>query len=70
MGDRAERLLPFEITVCGLRDLDGCDDLGRIAERLDLEGVVKLMDHEPTVTQYIVIMTSSEYTILWYITYG
>src|SRR5262245_16229572 len=37
MGDRAERLLPFEITVCGLRDLDGCDDLGRIAERLDLE---------------------------------
>src|SRR5262245_56453704 len=29
-----------------------------------LLGIVKLMDHEPTVPQYIVSMTSSEYTML------
>jgi len=32
------------------------------------DGMVKLMDHDLTVPQYIVIMTSSEYTILCYIT--
>jgi len=28
------------------------------------------MDYEPTVSQYIVILTSSEYTILRYVTYS
>jgi hypothetical protein len=35
-----------------------------LSEEAFPEGIVKLMDHEPTAPQYIVIMTSSEYTIL------
>jgi 5-methyltetrahydropteroyltriglutamate--homocysteine methyltransferase len=44
---------------------------GHAAVRADidnLKGIVKLMDHESTVPQYVVVMTSSERPMLCYIT--